>query len=535
MGEVYLARHRHIGRDAAIKVLLPEMSSNQEVVARFFNEARSTAAIRHPGIVEILDCDVHPSGHVYIVMELLEGEDLGQRLTRAGSFAADIPTAAAILAQVANAVGAAHAKGIVHRDLKPDNVFLCPPATADGVPLVKILDFGIAKLMAGDAQGHNRTRTGHLLGTPAYMSPEQCRGSVSIDHRTDIYALGCMAFEIVSGQPPFVRDGAGEVVVAHLMVEPPALSSLVPSVPPELDTLIARMLEKDPGARPQSMGDVLAQVESLLGSFSVPGPRLTAPVQPISDPPSPPVGGTPPLGSAVPSPGSGPVVSGRVLAGNTLIRPANHTTLSEVASEARHSRSGRDAGQDQHRWRSARPRWLVPAIVAGSVAAAAVVALLATGSDPGRSSSAPLPVARPPAPEPPVHQLAAPPPAPRPAPVPAAAATAPPPVQIIIELSSRPEGAEVFVAGEKASRGRTPLELALSRERPSPLRVTLRAPGYEDTPVSLDPSRQESGRVTVTMHKIKRQRSSGGASPSPRRGKWVAPADENDIYKPMGE
>src|SRR5262249_3475041 len=131
MGEVYLGRHRHIGRDAAIKVLLPELSKNEDVVARFFTEARATAAIRHPAIVEILDCDVHPSGRAYIVMEFLEGENLAERLARGGSYAGNLETAGSIIVQVASALAAAHAKGIVHRDLKPDNVFLCgDPALA---------------------------------------------------------------------------------------------------------------------------------------------------------------------------------------------------------------------------------------------------------------------------------------------------------------------------------------------------------------------------------------------------------------------
>src|SRR5262245_12815160 len=122
MGEVYLGRHRHIGRDAAIKVLLPELSKNDDVVARFFTEARATATTRHPGIVEIIDCDVHRSGRAYIVMEFLDGENLAERLARAGSYATDVAMAGNILGQAASAVGAAHAKGIVHRDLKPDNV-----------------------------------------------------------------------------------------------------------------------------------------------------------------------------------------------------------------------------------------------------------------------------------------------------------------------------------------------------------------------------------------------------------------------------
>src|SRR3954468_10027689 len=169
MGEVYLAEHTRIERRAAIKVLLPQLSSNQEVVERFFSEARATSSIRHRGIVEVLDCDVHPSGRAYIVMELLEGESLGGRLARDPDFGRDVDRVLAVTGAVADAVAAAHAKGIVHRDLKPDNVFLARDDAAPfGFP-VKILDFGIAKLMGGaaggggDGQGSMRTRTGSLL------------------------------------------------------------------------------------------------------------------------------------------------------------------------------------------------------------------------------------------------------------------------------------------------------------------------------------------------------------------------------------
>jgi serine/threonine protein kinase len=264
MGEVYLAEHVHIRRKAAIKVLLPELSSNAEVVSRFFNEARATGLLKHPSIVEVLDCDILPGGRAYIVMEYLAGESLGDYLGRVGSFEAQPRTVAAIAGQIAGALAAAHDKGIIHRDLKPDNIFLSPTEEPAAPVDLKILDFGIAKLVGEDIVEIRKTRTGILLGTPLYMSPEQCRGTGRIDHRTDIYSLGCIIFESLSGRPPFVRDGVGEIIVAHVSEEPPTLSSLVPSAPLALSGLVNRMLAKDPDRRPTSMAEVVREIETFL-------------------------------------------------------------------------------------------------------------------------------------------------------------------------------------------------------------------------------------------------------------------------------
>ncbi len=266
MGEVYLARHRHLERDAAIKVLLPEISMNQTVVARFFTEARATAQLRHPNIVEVFDCDVLPGGRAYIVMEYLRGESLRQTLDRVGRLAPNWMTIAAIAGMVADALHAAHATGIVHRDLKPDNTYLTAQKSQQAELTVKVLDFGIAKLLSGgSAAGSSATRTGSLIGTPLYMSPEQCRGVPNIDHRADIYSLGCVLYEMVVGQPPFVAEAPGDILMAHMLQVAPALSTFDSSVPPSIDALVAMMLAKDPAERPQSMAEVVATCEVLLG------------------------------------------------------------------------------------------------------------------------------------------------------------------------------------------------------------------------------------------------------------------------------
>jgi hypothetical protein len=260
MGAVYLGEHRRIARKAAIKVLLPELSHNQQVVDRFFNEARATSLIRHPGIVEVSDCDVLPGGNAYIVMELLEGESLGNCLRRVKR----LPMARALLVtrNIADALEAAHEQRIVHRDLKPDNVFLLTAAVGSPAQPIKILDFGIAKLMHTNAdEGHYKTRTGSILGTPVYMSPEQCRGVGTIDHRTDIYSLGCMLFEMLCGHPPFTSEGFGELIQSHLSVTPPLLRSMDPAFPEALAALVARMLAKLPGDRPPTMRALVAELD----------------------------------------------------------------------------------------------------------------------------------------------------------------------------------------------------------------------------------------------------------------------------------
>src|SRR4029078_4937150 len=184
MGVVYLAEHPRIGRRAAVKVLRAGLTDNPEITKRFFNEARAPNATRHPGIVEVFDCGTLPSGLSYIVMELLEGENLAARLRRVGMM--PIEDARRIAVQTASALAAAHAAGIVHRDLKPDNLYLVPDDRDASAELVNVLDFGIAKLsQAGSNTSSVRTRTGSVMGTPAYMSPEQCRGTREIDRRTD--------------------------------------------------------------------------------------------------------------------------------------------------------------------------------------------------------------------------------------------------------------------------------------------------------------------------------------------------------------
>jgi len=249
MGVVYLAEHVQLGRPAALKMLLPQLSSDEGIVQRFFNEARSASAIDHPGIVEIYDFGTHTDGRAYLVMALLKGETLEQRLRRGRMEPLE---GATIVAQVAGALAAAHAQGIVHRDLKPDNIFLVPNELLPGGTQVKLLDFGIAKL-AGEQSAGVKTRTGVLIGTPAYMSPEQCMGRSDLDHRTDLYALGCILFHVLCGRPPFLSEhGTGVMIAAHMRDAPPDPRTLNPRVPGALVTIVLCLLEKEPSARYQT-------------------------------------------------------------------------------------------------------------------------------------------------------------------------------------------------------------------------------------------------------------------------------------------
>jgi serine/threonine protein kinase len=262
MGAVYLAEHPGIGRRVAIKVLRKEMDHDPQLLTRFLNEARAANAIRHPNIIEVLDSGTTERGASYLVMELLEGESLSARIKRLARL--DERSAIEIAMQTAAGLGAAHAKGIIHRDLKPDNLFVIPEESDAARERVKILDFGIAKLhmLAGDSL---KTRTGTLMGTPVYMSPEQCLGTKEVDHRSDIYSLGIIIYEMLAGRTPFVSEGFGELLSMHLHEMPGSLRALAPQVTAEVEFAVMRMLAKKPDERYQSMADVRAALAVAAG------------------------------------------------------------------------------------------------------------------------------------------------------------------------------------------------------------------------------------------------------------------------------
>ena len=202
MGTVYLGEHRTLRRKAAVKVLKRQFAADANMVKRFVEEARAASAVAHPNIVDIHDVGTLVDGLPFMLMEYLAGESLGRRLARVGRLSPS--EARSIVIQASSALEAVHDRGVVHRDLKPDNLFLVPDSLVPGGERVKVLDFGVAKLRGDLSGGGVQTRSGTLLGTPHYMSPEQCRGlNDLIDSRTDIYALGVILYEMLCGETPF--------------------------------------------------------------------------------------------------------------------------------------------------------------------------------------------------------------------------------------------------------------------------------------------------------------------------------------------
>jgi serine/threonine-protein kinase len=273
MGVVYLAEHIHIRKRVAIKVLLQAWTSTPEVVARFEQEAVAAGAISHPNVAAATDFGRLPDGSFYLVLEYLEGRTLRRELA---SGALEPARALAIARGIAMGIGAAHAKGIVHRDLKPENVML---VARDGDPdVVKVLDFGIARVEHRTAEGGKPlTSAGAVLGTPHYMAPEQALGN-TVDARTDLYALGVMLFEMLTGECPF-QGSAVTLLQQHLLMPAPALPPEVAErVPLEARALVARLLEKEPKARFASAAEVALVLHGCItGLGRTSGPRIVVP------------------------------------------------------------------------------------------------------------------------------------------------------------------------------------------------------------------------------------------------------------------
>ena len=264
MGKVYLAHHPGIGRRSAIKVLHPNLAGDPAAVSRFFTEARASNAIRHPNIVEIFDSGTLDTGAPYIIMEHLEGETLAARMVRGLALGQALDFAC----QAASALAAAHSQQVVHRDLKPENLFVTkdPRDVSDlksgGHELVKVLDFGVAKLQQRLEEPAHRTRSGALVGTPRYMSPEQCLGEATVDERSDIYSLGVIVYELVCGRPPFVTEAVGAVINMHINRPPDPPRQVNPAISAPLESAILRALAKNPADRFASMGEFLQELRA---------------------------------------------------------------------------------------------------------------------------------------------------------------------------------------------------------------------------------------------------------------------------------
>jgi serine/threonine protein kinase len=259
MGRVYQARHARIAsKKLAIKVLRPEFARNAEVIARFRREAETAAGITHPNVIGVYDVDVTLDGHFYLVCEHLNGIDLAERLAKEKRL--DVGQAIHVIIQVCHALEAAVARGVVHRDLKPHNVFLLADdkGNVSDRPDVKVLDFGLSRVM--DAPGTQLTQTGVIMGTPAYMAPEQAQGT-GVDHQTDVYGVGAVLFAVLTGRPPFEAETLQGVVLAVLTGEAPQPRSLNPEIPENLELVIQRAMARKKEDRYRTMTELREALE----------------------------------------------------------------------------------------------------------------------------------------------------------------------------------------------------------------------------------------------------------------------------------
>jgi eukaryotic-like serine/threonine-protein kinase len=437
MGVVYLAEHPIIGRKVAIKLLHVSFAKDADIVARFFNEARAIHLIGHENIVEILDFGQTPDGQPYFTMEYLNGEPLADLMSRGP---VPVPHTVNIAAQICNAVQAAHDKNVVHRDLKPHNVHLLPAGAPPAQPVVKILDFGVAKMTGWDSATSGaqsvKTRTGSLMGTPLYMSPEQCRGSGKLDHRTDIYSLGVILFEMIAGRPPFTAEGVGELFAKHMLEPAPSVLEIAPQTPGHVAHAIARALAKDLDDRYPTMN---AFRDALTG------------VAPVT------------TAHKMRRPVSHPTALSRSMPGETIsqIPVEQSTTLSSAVSELEDELAGAS--------RRGRKR-----LVLGLVAALAAVLLVVGFAQRKRLFKTPDPV---------VETAKDPPPVPE-------------PQMVNLRFEAEPAGTHVVRKIDGKDLGTVPLDIQLPKGDDQPEYV-LQADGYKDRVVSVDLGRDQTVRLAL--------------------------------------
>jgi serine/threonine-protein kinase len=268
MGSVHLAEHVGLNKRVAVKFLHLELAGQEDVVKRFDQEARVAASIRHKNIIEVYDVGLSADGDPFLVMEYLEGESLGSLMKRTGPM--DLGAACAVMEPVLLALAAANRQEIIHRDLKPDNIFLVHQP--DEPPVVKIIDFGLSKITTSSPD-MSCTQTGSILGTPAYMSPEQARGVSKIDHRSDLYSVGTILFEMLTGALPYSGQNFTEFFAKLLTEEPRSPREVFPAFPVEAEPILRKALRKNPDERFQSAVEMLEALKTLSG-FDKRGERL---------------------------------------------------------------------------------------------------------------------------------------------------------------------------------------------------------------------------------------------------------------------
>ncbi|HEY5938865.1 MAG TPA: serine/threonine-protein kinase [Kofleriaceae bacterium] len=429
-GSVWKATHPLIGKVVAIKVLARRFSVDPEIVSRFVSEARAVNQIRHRNIIDIFSFGQLPDGRHYYVMEYLDGEPLDARIERDGqlSLAAALP----ILRGIARALDAAHAKGIAHRDLKAENVFLA--TDAEGGVFPKLLDFGIAKLLAPDDNHKHKTRTGTPVGTPYYMSPEQCRGR-DVDHRTDFYAFGVLTHVLLTGRYPFDADDHMSILIAQLQETAPAASSLVPELPTAIDDAIAWLLAKDPAHRPPTMRAAMTALDEAAELAGIPIGVPSA----VWDAQTP-----------LPRGGSGMRV------------PA--TTLAPAPTPARRSR-----------WPFVAIAFVVAALAIGLVVVRVPTNPAMSNHPSPPVTTTPLASAAPAAPS-------------------APASPASPARNVIVTITGTPAGSEIAIAGKPI--GVTPGSVELPHGT-APIVITIRAKGYLPASHKVIPDREQTVAIPL--------------------------------------
>jgi serine/threonine protein kinase len=262
-GEVYEVEHQHMRTRFAVKVLRREYAEDPEFMARLMREAQTASQIDHPNIARVVNFDRTDEGLAFVVMELLLGESLASAIARGPM---NVAETCAIGAEVASALQAAHVRGVTHRDIKPANIFLAETSLGRAG---KVMDFGIAKV-SREREDVKLTRTGYLVGTPAYMAPEQIAGAAEIDHRTDVYALGAVLFEMLTGRPPFLAERVLDVLMQHVRDPAPDIRRFRTDVPFKLSAIVMRCLEKDPARRFQSMDELAAELQGVPVAASSP-------------------------------------------------------------------------------------------------------------------------------------------------------------------------------------------------------------------------------------------------------------------------
>ncbi|MDI1475660.1 serine/threonine-protein kinase [Polyangium sp. y55x31] len=472
-GAVYRAVHPVIGKAAAIKVLSREFSGNPQIVSRFVAEARAVNQIRHRNIIDIFSFGVLDDGRQYYVMELLEGLTLDAFLRQRGRIPPE--EAIPILAKVARALDAAHAAGIAHRDLKPENIFLVYDEDTGLFP--KLLDFGIAKLLGDSAGAHHKTRTGMAMGTPLYMSPEQCRGK-NVDQRTDIYSFGIVAHELLTGRLPFEAEDTIDLLIKQTSAPAPPMSTVCPDLPAALDAPVLHMLEKDPARRPRTVGEAIEAIAAAARGAGIEVKTVVSRPQPgqgsirvVTDP----------------SADQGKTEAMAVTQG----MPSESTKPSAGKTELALQTS--TVGEGERKGRGGSQPLLVAGLAVALLAAVAFgVVVMRRPADEGAHAAPSANVAAP------TIEITKPIPS-APAVVPASNSLSPdaPPAAVKITVDTRVPGVEVFLGTKRLGAAPGPIEIPRSTSE----KLVFKAKGYIDLPREIP---TEDGTLVVELKPLPR-------------------------------